>query len=247
MIDLSFMGRGQPTSFNVAQALQVIEQMIEADEPMRALQWLDSFPAYYREFPTPEMLEVRRSLHRQLWTPVQYKGIYDELEFTPGGYWPLRAQLLENEVRAINGNNEFVAVLELAPGGLFLEQELKEKGLRLGYVSMGLDGYNKNAHAILRETQACKHIFIAFELIEHLHNEWEIYQNYLKFGREADIVMISTPLFTYGGGMPDWRNRPLGHLRCYTPTELHAVVSKMFQGYEWTMQADDTLIAIGRK
>jgi hypothetical protein len=132
--------------------------------------------------------------------------------------------------------------MELAPGALILREGLALTRLDVTYEHLGLD-----ARHVIEPKEGAFKIFCAFEIIEHLANEWEIYQNYLKFGREADVIMISTPLFTYGGGMDDWRNRPLGHLRTYTPTELVSVCSKMFQGYQWTMTIDDTIVCVGRK
>lgn len=233
---------GKPTSFSPDLACDVIEQMIEADEPERALNMLDNVPAYYRQFPTERMLEIRRSLHKALWTPVQYAGIYDELEYKPGGHWPLRAQLLEAEIKKYQGGLPPL-VMELAPGGLFLNNELLQRGYDVKYFSIGLDGESFDMNGLYGTK-----IFVAFELIEHLTNPWEIYQNYLKIEEEADIIMLSTPLFTYGGGMPDWRNRPLGHLRTYVPNEFMEIAAKMFQGYQWEMvTGDGTMVLVGRR
>lgn len=240
MNDLS--SRGRPRFYDPDLACTCAEQLINADEPERALALLDNVPAYYREFPTERMREIRRSLHRQLWTPVQYKGIYESAKMTPemiNASWCLRYQLLEAEVKV----NPFAHIIELAPGALTVPHGLKHKGYKFTYESFSLDGRYK----IDNELTDAATIFCAFEIIEHLSNEWEIYQNYLKFGREADVIMISSPLFTYGGGMDDWRNRPLGHLRTYTPTELATTCARMFQGYQWQMTIDDTIVLVGRR
>ena len=235
---------GKPTHFDPHLACDVAEQMIEADEIERAFLLLDNFPAYYRQHPTDRMREIRCSLHRQLWTPVQYKNIYAGTEdLDPDMGWAMRYHLVEQEVRAVEDRH--VHLTELAPGAFTLPKGLAKHGLIFTYEHQSVDDYDF-AHPREAPRDAFN-IFCAFELIEHLSNEWEIYQNYLKFGRDADIVMISTPLFTYGGGMGNWRARELGHLRTYSPNELHASVSAMFLGYSWECATDDTIVLTGRK
>lgn len=235
---------GKPTYFNQVTACDVVEQLIESDEVERALLLLDNFPAYYRQHPTERMLEIRRSLHRQLWTPVQYKNIYAGTEgLDPDAAWAMRYHLVEQEMRAVK--NRDLHLTELAPGSFTLPKGLAKHGLKFTYQHLGVDDC-----ALPHPSEAPRdafNIFCAFELIEHLSNEWEVYQNYLKFGRDADIVMISAPLFTYGGGMGNWRSRELGHLRTYSPGELHSVVSAMFLGYSWECATDDTIVLTGRK
>lgn len=236
---------GRPRFFDVDVYLSAVEGMINADEVERALWMLDNMPAYYRHNPPRRALEIKERLHRQLWTPVQYKGIYEgaaiDHESMP---WPLRARKLEEIVRGLIDVSAdcFPHVMELAPGGHWLAEGLYFRGLQFTYESLGLDV--EWEHAAKGDGPT---IFCAFEIIEHLSNEWEIYQNYLKFNRQADIVMLSTPLFTYGGGLDGWQMRELGHLRTYTPVEFFKIASEMFQGFEWECLTDDTILLIGRR
>ncbi len=235
---------GKPSGFNPDLACDVVEQMIDADEVERAILLLDNMPGFYRANPTARMIEIRQSLHRQLWTPVQYKNIYAGTEdLDPDLGWAMRYHLVEQEM--IRVTNRHIHLTELAPGSFTLPKGLKKHGLTFTYEHKGVDDC-KLDHPSEAPRDAFN-IFCAFELIEHLSNEWEVYQNYLKFGRDADVVMISTPLFTYGGGMSNWRARELGHLRTYSPHELHAVVAAMFLGYAWECKTDDTIVLTGRK
>jgi len=233
---------GQPRYFSPDLACDVVEQLIDADEVERALLLLDNMPAFYRDNPTPRMLEIRESLHRQLWTPAQYVGIYSGLKLTDESVmasWALRYHLVEKEVERLGPGTH---IMELAPGAHILPAGLRLKGLEFTYESMSLD-----AHTGDRALEVSGPvIFCAFELIEHSSNEWEIYQNYLKFKRKADVVMLSTPLYTYGGGMNNWRERELGHLRTYTPAEFHKIAAQMFSGYDWDCKTDDTIVLTGR-
>jgi hypothetical protein len=235
---MSHLEIGRPRHFDVERFLDAVEDMINADEVERALLMLDNMPAYYRDHVPERAAEIRQSLHRQLWTPVQYAGIY---EGVIPDCWPGRAQVLEGLVRQLNSEGKAPHVMELAPGSGFIEAGLRERGLTCSYESLGLDKRKEPGDV------SGPAIFVAFEIIEHLSNEWEIYQNYLKFNREAEHILLSTPLYTCAGGMSGWRERPLGHLRTYTPLEFQQKAQAMFKGYQWKAFVDETIILLGSK
>lgn len=228
---------GQPLLFDPDLYLTAVEQMIASDEVERALHMLDNMPSFYREHPPKRALELKELLHRVLWTPVQYAGIYAGAD-VESEFWPLRAQCVEDIVREHSGAH----IMELAGGSGWLHEGLRKREYKFTYNCLSLD-----EKLVTKEFFGGPAIFCAFELIEHLSNEWEIYQNYLKFNKQADYVLLSTPLHTYGGGNPNWRNGPLGHLRCYSVSEFHEIAAKMFTGFEWTAKTDDTIVLIGRK
>lgn len=235
---------GRPKYFSVDKYLDSVEGMIASDEIERAFLMLDNMPAYYRDNVPERAREIRESLHRQLWTPVQYlsvdwgepdvDGIAAEL--------PGRAVVLRDLIRQLNEKGQVPRLLECAPGNFWLPRCLEHLGLLFNYEHVGLE---KPDRGWVVEGSGPS-IFVAFEVIEHLSNEFEVYQNYLKFGREAEFVMLSTPFYTYGGGMDDWRSRDLGHLRAYTPAELLAKAQKMFLGRTWQVFGDETIILMGR-
>jgi hypothetical protein len=160
--------------------------------------------------------------------------------------WPLRACVVERWVREKNEAGEFPFIMELAPGGFWLAEGLRHRECDFSYKSIGLDPGDWKGAASQGEAGQPT-LFCAFEIIEHLANEQEIYQNYLKFNREADVVMLSTPLYTCAGVAKDWRGAALGHLRTYTVGEFHEVASRMFQGREWSCVTDDTIVLMGVK
>lgn len=236
---------GKPLFFNVDVYLAAAEMMINSDEVERALWMLDNMPAYYRENPPKRAIEIREALHRQLFTSVQYRGIYKSVNISPehtAAHWPLRAQILEDIVAKENANDSKPHIMELAPGSFFIPEGLKHKGRHFTYEHKSIDDTDYPQE---EPAPGAKIIFCAFEIIEHLANEWEIYQNYLKFQRPSNSVLISTPLFTFAGGLPDWETRPLGHLRTYTPNELHKICAEMFPNREWTCNMDSTIVFRG--
>ncbi len=241
---------GKPTYFSLDTYLAAIDGMINADEVERALWMIDNPPAYYRANPPAALTEMREQLHRRLWTPVQYKGIYDGAHIdVENQAWPLRAAKLEEWVRGHNEAERCPHIMELAPGGGWIMRGLEHRGLGFTYQWLGLDHYALAADnpETAPPVDGAPVIFCAFEIIEHLSNEWEIYQNYLKLNRPADTVMLSTPLYTYAGGMDGWQTRELGHLRTYSPVEFHAIAARMFQGFDWECLTDDTILLTGRR
>lgn len=239
------IGKPNPSLFDIDRYLDVIEGLICVDEINLAMRMLKEPPAWYADHPTERMLEIRDSLARATWTPIQYSGIYASLQ-TDGAaalaQWSHRYQALEREVRKMNEAGKCAHVMELAPGAMVVREGLRALGVSATYEWMGLEYVERN-----NPMPNAGVIFCAFEILEHLSEPEEIYRNYMKFGREADVVLISTPLYCYGGGMGDWRNRPLGHLKTLSPRSLHETVSAMFRGYEWSVELSDVIVLTGRK
>ena len=235
---------GKPKYFNVDGYLDAVEGMINADEVERAFLMLDNLPAYYRDHVPLRAREIRESLHRQLFTPVQYKDIYGEfdvdvtLKNLPG-----RAKVLRSMVAELNEKGLAPHIMEYAPGNFWLPIVLRRLALSFGYEHVGLEP----APAGLTSQAAGPVIFCAFEIIEHLSNEFELYQNYLRFNRAADVVLLSTPFYTCAGGEDNWRTRDLGHLRAYTPREFLTKAHQMFEGFEWQVVTDVTMILVGKR
>lgn len=228
---------GLPLFFSLDTYYALIKMYISADEVERALWLINNPPAFYRKHPPPELIALKESLHRALWTPAQYRGIYDGVK--DNSHWPHRACALED---AIKGRGP-VHIMELAGGSMWLKDGLTERQYDFTYEHISLDG-----SAFVDASPGAHKVFVAFEIIEHLSNEWEIYQNYLKFGKTADTILISTPLYAFGGGMGlEFADRPLGHLRAYTEDELHKVCSDMFRGYSWHCYLSETITLVGKR
>lgn len=241
------MKLGQPVPFVMDVYLATAGMVANSDELEFAKEMLKRVPAFYRDHPTLNLIKMRDDLDKQTWTAAQYKGIYDGTQITEehtAAYWPLRARLVEEQVKLLNDKGVKPNIMEYAPGSLWLAYGLRHKGLSFTYEHISLDHVKDDFE---RPVNPEFNIFCAFEIIEHLSDETDIYKNYLKFNKRADLVFISTPLYTFAGGMDDWENRPLGHLRTYTPKELVRVVSEMFHGYEWGVAHDNTIVLMGKR
>jgi hypothetical protein len=60
------------------------------------------------------------------------------------------------------------------------------------------------------------------------------------------MVFLSTPKFTWAGGMNNWQERQLGHLRTWTPKEFLDFAQKSFKNFTWIGDFDNhTLVLKG--
>lgn len=239
---------GKPIFFDPDIFCSVVEMLISSDEVERAFLMLrNGAPAYYRDHPTPRMLEIRESLHRQMFTPAQYAGAdSDGVSLEPKDleqYCPPRAQVLISAIRDLNRTGIKPNIMEIGPGTFWLPYSLRYQNLDFTYEYQSLTVRDLPFEKPPQDGGV--NLFVAFELIEHLTNEDELYQAYLKFKKRAKMIFISTPLYTYGGGIANWRDNALGHLRTYTPRELGQVASQLFEGYKWTAYLSDTITLVG--
>lgn len=218
---------GKPNFFDIDKYLDCVEGMILADEVERAFWMLSNPPAWYRDNEPERLKDIRESLHRVLFTPVEYAEADREI-LEPGDAWPPRGDIVDQAVEAFNKDQVCPHIMEIGGGSLWLSHGLQKRGRTFTYSSRTL------GHATKAPELDGPGVFVAFELIEHLSNEMEIYQAYLKFKHRARYVFLSTPLHTYGGGMAHWRGQALGHLRAYTPKEFSASFRKLFPDYEQT-------------
>lgn len=240
---------GKPNYFDIDKYLDCVEGMITADEVERALWMLANPPAWYRDNEPERLKEIRQSLHEALFTPSQYSAADNDTDNCDPAllaeYFPARAQQLWDLISALNLQDVRPNIMELGPGSFWLPYSLASRGCRFSYEyqSLGGPGYKSEP-----PTPDAPNILVSFELIEHLHNEMEIYQAYLKFKKKAQYIFISTPAYTWGGGMRDWRGKQLGHLRTFTPKEFSNTVMKMFgDGYDWKCMLSDTICMEGKR
>lgn len=238
---------GKPNYFDPDIYCSVVEMMIMSDEVDRAFRMLENVPAFYRDNPTERMKEIKDSLHRQLFTPAQYHAAdtatreckAEEL----AQYFPHRAQMLFHKIKELNEKGIKPNIMEIGPGSFWLPYSLRHNGADFSYEYQSLD--KRTLPFDVPPELPGVNIFISFELIEHLWNEDEIFQAYLKFKKKAQYIYISTPLYTAFGGIPNWRENALGHLRTYTPQELFNFVRRHWPEYEWKVHLADTITAEG--
>lgn len=241
---------GSVEFFDIKPFIDAANILVAADEPMRALQLLDNLPAYYRDHYPIAAQELKRKIYSLLATPAFYAtNPYDQLVRVDNAHEvvknTLRGNLIQKDLEAFNEKNQSPHIIDLGPGEYWLPIGLKKLGFKFTYQDIGLCNNAKLlARPHLEEEMRDKRdaqspvIFVACEIIEHLHHEADIRVDLERTGHTPDIIHISTPRYTFDGraSQLDWQKKgDLGHLRTYTPREFHSVVTKMFPEYTFNL------------
>lgn len=233
--------------FKLKSFIDVAEELLRSDETLRALDFIDNFlPGYYRDHIPKELVELKREIMGKIATSTFY-ATHKGFELTVSDEYceemgmTLRGLLIATDIANLNNNGHTPHVYDHGPGEGGLPILLKRKGLKFTY---------EQAYVNHPTYEATKHRFEAFEkprlvgqpiiwvateIIEHLHKEDELRYEMQNRCGIADIVHISTPLYTFNPNVMNWRDIGwLGHLRTYTPTEFQATVRRIFPEYTWT-------------
>ncbi len=254
---------GRPTWFNVDQYLSSVEQMITCDEVTNALWMLDHLPGWYRDNPPPAVEMIRRRLLERFFTTLDYAkdgctwadGIGKQDRATSLDHLNLERGALAFKYASMY--NDQLHIHELAPGNYWLPVALNAADCKFTY-------YGPSLNARMQEDAAAnipnwrnisfnfkeppyKSMFVCFEFIEHLADPSEIYHHYVKSGLDADVILLSTPKYTFGGGMGDWYNKDLGHLRTYTPNEFKEFAIKTWPKHDWILHDGPVMVLAGEK
>ena len=234
--------------FDVAACKRHVESLVRHDELERALLVLDNVPAYYREHPLPELEDLKRDVLRAAWTTRLCVDATSDALLTPEQSLVcvkglLRGVILDSEVERSNALGEVPHIVDLGPGPYQMAFGLLGAGRKFTYWDLGVNfDARHEARAKLGDVlraeppEGSKIIFLALEVIEHMHEPRDIAIEALRScGRYPDVVMMSTPYCTYHP-IPmdqDWRTWNIEHLRAYTPREFQEAAAKVFPGYNW--------------
>lgn len=251
---------GRPTTFNLHTYMQVIEQLIDADEVKLALHMLDNPPGWYRDNKPKELVEMRDRLLKQTFDVYAYneseahtftkQELADTIK-TDQAY--PRADILAAEIKKLNQLVKIPWIYELAPGSGWMAIGLQEQGHRFDYYgkTLNMDSFRQLKGFIdhWRDTPDKDQptMFVCYELLEHLWNEQDIEHTYKRTGIEFDQIFLSTPRYCYAGGMPGWKDKAIGHLRTWTPKEFQQYAMKTWPGYAWTFHENHTMVMVGKK
>jgi hypothetical protein len=195
-------------------------------------------------------------LLRQFFTTLDYakngEEIADEktaLEYLsqPHGHVLLR------KVQELNDKGTTPHIEELAPGNYWVPLGLKAKGMTFTYYAQSLNqGMQEQAEFALRDQwhkkpkPGCK-IFACFEMLEHMTNPMDIFHHYIKRGGDMDYIFLSTPMYTFGGGMGDWHVKDLGHIRTYTPKEFGEYAITYWPKHKFSRYDGHVMCLVGEK
>lgn len=228
-------------NFRLDAFLTCINELVRSDEMERALWLCDNLPAYYRDHKPKEVVELKDEILKRLSSPT--KAAHDMVHFTMvsendlgGADNTLRSYLIKKEVEIFNKYGQTPHIVDLGPGNYFVPIMLKKAGLKFTYFPVCIALHSmKEAEKHFKDefvggiVEDRPRIFIACEIIEHLWREEEIKTNMLHYCGWPDIIHISTPKYTYGFLLEDWKSycQELGHLRAYTPQEFQDTATRI--------------------
>ncbi len=257
---------GRPIYFNIDKYLSSVEEMIIADEVERALWMLDNMPAYYRDNYPLRAMQIKERIYKQLFTVIDYGRnnntqieIFQKMkdmsleDFNRIYFSNHRAMHTLGTCLMLNDKGIIPHIVEMGPETYWLPYGLKKNGIKFTYKG---DHLNENIHELAKlilspiwsdESKSDYNIFIAYEVIEHLHNEADIYHYYIQQNIDFKLVLLSTPKYTHIAASPKWFDAALGHLRAYTPGEFLKFAQKYFYGREWKLAGEDCMLLQGEK
>ena len=248
--EMNMSNLGRPYYFDPELYLDAVEHMIVADELIFALKMLENMPAWYRANPLERAVKLRKDLMAKVWTVFDYSRDPDEREDLDPleigrdlRYYP-RISILRYMVKDLSDMGYYVNINEFCPGNFSVL-----KHLDFGYVFENVNQLTSKKQDLLLKhpvNTSGKHfnIFLCFEVIEHLWDT-ELTLEHWASKVTAHGVMVSTPYGCMGGGMDDWRNRDIGHVRRFTQPELMGLVGKIWPGKHWYGVLSTMQVAIG--
>jgi len=247
--------------FDVKPFLEAAEILVAADETERALALLDNLPALQRYNPPQKISNLKKEIMSKITIANDLLG--DKREIPKTDEWAkkflngtMRGVVLKGIVSDYNLDIKAPYIFDVGPGDFCFALGLQAEKLTFTYSCSTL---NKDAEAMVKDRLGSRYwdsshkiqifpsIFVAYEIIEHLHNPNEIRQI---FDREFMVlperVLLSTPRFTFAEGTPNWRTDGIHHLRAYTPSEFFVEAGKLFPEYVFTYIDNEVMVLSGK-
>ncbi len=249
--------------FKLNSFIEAANELMRADETANALWLLEKgLPAYYRDHVPKEVQDLKREIMARLATASFYATSTGYELTAPQDahlqmHLTMRGHQICRDVKNLNDNDLMPHILDLGPGEYWLPRMLQHQQLLFSYQPIFVNHpshehyrqhWNENAMTY-HDRQlnpphgtAAPKILFAGEIIEHLWNEDEIRFEMERHVGLADIVHVSTPLYTFDYQCQDWRSKgDIGHLRTYTPGEFNLKLLNMFREYEVTTYVSQIL------
>lgn len=264
----SNMGRSK--YFKLDQFINTVESLIRSDEILMAIDMLKMTPGWHRDDPeTQEKLQsIKKTLYEHCYDTFEYASDFDEANYSReqaesqffSSYAYPRGEILLSLVNAYNKEGKTPWVFELSTSHGLLPLGLAKANAKFTFAAKNLNqaalvkvkdwlsDYWSDFPVVAtdpKETQPT--IFVNTECLEHMYREEDLEQSYYKLGIDFDVIVLSTPYGTLGGGLPDWQTRRLGHIRTYTKKDFIQLADKFFPNRSWELAHSHSMVLTGRK
>lgn len=260
---------GRPLYFSLDAHIACVESLIRSDEIELALRVADMVPSWYRmpENYPPELRKIKQAVARQLYDQIEYANDDEEAacsrEFGEAqwgtSYMYPRDQIVEKIVREINaGENKIPWIFDLGcshgnlPLGLIKSRvgfDYKGVGLNYRIVESVREWVENSSWGSWHNKPIQKQTTILYctEVLEHASRLEDVVTTALKECVDWDVILLSVPMHTLGGGLPNYADRRLGHVRTFNPQELFEFASKSWPGYTWELTLAASMVIVGRR
>jgi len=261
-----FKNIGRPYFFNPSLYLQCVEMMIRSDELMLALHMLDNPPGWYRDNYPVEFKQAKETLYKNIYDQIQYgtddgeagcDRSFGENQWLGGShenYTYPRAQIIEDAITQLNANGEKPWIYDLGCSHGNLPLGLLKNKKQFTYLGRGINyRIQEKLKGWLGDVWQDKPTpgqttwLCCFEVLEHCFNPHDLIHSAYKVGVEFDRIFLSTPKYTLGHGLYNWKDRPLGHVRTYTPREFHEFAHKAFPDHKFALIDAVSMVLIGSR
>lgn len=168
------------------------------------------------------------------------------------GFCRPRGPLMLETVKELNAQGITPHIVEFGPAAFWLPHGLKKAGVKFKYKPLTLNAIA--LHGNMRElrdfidldlSQSKFHIFVCFEVIEHMWDDTQLVLDYLKQKVAFDLVCLSTPLHTFDGGTLNL-DRDIQHLRTYSRQDFVDYGAKNFPNRAWRHWIDHSQVLMGK-
>ena len=258
---------GRPLYFDLKTHIDAVIQMIQSDEIQIALTMLEQVPAYFRKpanYPK-ELTEIKNVLCRQLYSSIEYATDDEEFEFSCNPeigasqwlspYCEPRGEIITKELCQANLDGKVPFLVEIGCSHGNMPLGLKKIGCKFNYLGLAP---NYRAAKKLREhlgediwrekpIDGQEVWFTCLEVLEHCMDSSSLVIDAFKLGFDYDQMFWSTPLGCLYGGLENYHNRRLGHVRCYNEKEFYDFVNGNFPGYKWSHYLSHSQVLHGKK
>lgn len=237
--------------------LKYAEWLVHMDEANLALTMLDCVPAFFRDYRIKEIEDLKTQIHSFMCLP--HELISDERELPKNNErntymvdHTQRFQLIIECIESYNKKGIVPHIVDYGPGDFVWPLEASRRGKQFTYEFVTLNqkaaivaGDLLQEH-ILPPNESAPIVFVAFEIIEHLKDPFEIKHLYSRISRKPEKIFLSTPLYTYYKGESDWKKDGIHHIRAFTPKEFIDLSTKLFPFVAWEFRSDRVMTLISK-
>lgn len=253
---------GRPIHFSLESYIETIIGFIRADEIQSALWLLDNPPGWYRDNYPPELTKIRNTIYQNTYDQIEYATDDEEADCArefgeaqwDNGYMFPRAEVVASLVDKISDEMKIPWIFDLGCSHGNLPLGLIKSKRQFNYYGVGMNhriqqkvkgwvGERWKEKPVLGQAT----ILYCTEVIEHCFHPEEIVHSAHKLGVSFDHILLSVPMYTLGGGLPNWDSRRMGHVRTWTPREFLAFADKAFPGYSWELYQSPSMVIVGKK